>query len=108
MVWKLPGLASLKSITWRTFWIFLLFLLFRGRGKGGGVRGEKGAYFFLEIDGGGAQFFFRGRNVHQDNVQMAAAVLGDRLPEGGNSLASAQAAVPCSAGIERAGKCLQG
>ena len=36
---------------------------------------------------------------------MDAAVLGDRLPEGTQS---AQAAPSCSAGIERARKCLQG
>ena len=42
------------------------------------------------------------------NVQMDAAVLGDRLPEVTQSLSSAQAASLCSAGIGRARKCLQG
>ena len=39
---------------------------------------------------------------------MDAAVLRDRLPEVTQSLSSAQAAALCSAGIERARKCLQG
>ena len=42
------------------------------------------------------------------NVQMDAAVLGDRLPEVTQSLSSAQAASLCSSGIGRARKCLQG
>ena len=41
------------------------------------------------------------------NVQIDAAVLGDRLA-GGHPKASAQAAPLCSAGVERARKCLQG
>ena len=71
------------------FGYFLFFLRFRGRGKGGRVRGEKGGYFlfgnrerggFLRRGGGvvstgagrvswegggGLNIFFRGRNVHQ-------------------------------------------
>ena len=35
------------------FGYFLYFLLFRGQGKGGRVRGEKGVYFHLERERGG-------------------------------------------------------
>ena len=37
--------------------IFFIFSLFQGRGKGGGVRGEKGGHFYLETERGGG---FRG------------------------------------------------
>ena len=72
------------------FGYFLFFLLFRGRGKGGRVRGEKGGYFYLKIEKGGCfeggrrggahrrwegvsgrggqNIFFRGQNVHQDDL----------------------------------------
>ena len=70
------------------FGYFIFFLLFRGQGKGGRVRGEKAGYFYLEIErgggskegrrggahpalgrccaeeGGGYFFFIRGRNVY--------------------------------------------
>ena len=89
---KRTWLSALIS-SWRTFRKFLFFLLLRGRGKGGRVRGETGGHFYLEIErggwvprrgdalvlhtgarrvsrgGGGAKYFFRGRTVHQVVLQ---------------------------------------
>ena len=81
-----------QTIAWWTFRIFFIFFSARGRGRGSpGQQGGGGVGFFIEnprrggvlpkggagarrpggflqgIGGGGAKsFFFRGRNVHQD------------------------------------------
>ena len=96
------------STSWQTFRYFLLFFAARGRGRGslrrregagrfafyskiprGGLPGGGGGFEGVggrlrEIGGGGAIFFFRGRNSHQDFMLVFNGIFGVSLK---NSLA---------------------